>query len=87
MLMTAGDRDFVTPMAWAGRLIGAFPRVRLIVIPQMGHVRDGLADLECFDALIGEFLANPDPEALDAERIAGMKPPAFALLEIRGNDD
>ncbi|HET9483246.1 MAG TPA: alpha/beta hydrolase, partial [Xanthomonadales bacterium] len=77
VLMVAGDRDYVTPVAWAERAITAFPRGRLVVVPKLGHMPDGLANAECFDDLMGRFFEKPDAAALDVSCVAGMTPPPF----------
>jgi pimeloyl-ACP methyl ester carboxylesterase len=78
VLLIAGERDHVTPVAWARRVAAAFPRSRLVTIPALGHFPAGLTGMACLDSLILAFAANPDPDALDTACVATMRPPSFA---------
>ena len=79
VLAIAGDRDYVTPPAWARIALAASPRGRIVVIPKLGHMPFGMEALECIDSLIIAFLERPDASKLDVSCIEAMKPPPFVL--------
>ena len=79
VLAIAGDRDYVTPPAWARIALAASPRGRVVVIPKLGHMPFGMEALECIDSLIIAFLERPDASKLDISCIEAMKPPPFVL--------
>jgi pimeloyl-ACP methyl ester carboxylesterase len=78
LLLIAGERDHVTPVAWARRVAAAFPRSRVVTIPALGHFPAGLANMGCLDTLMLAFAADPDPAKLDTACVATMRPPRFA---------
>jgi pimeloyl-ACP methyl ester carboxylesterase len=79
VLLLAGDRDYVTPPAWADEVAAGFPRARVVVIPKLGHFPFGLDGMACYDELIAGFFRAGRADALDASCVAGMTPPPFVL--------
>jgi pimeloyl-ACP methyl ester carboxylesterase len=80
-LFLAGGMDYVTPKAWAEEVAEQFPRGRIVDIPDLGHFPDGLSHMECLDALLADFYARGEAQAVDASCVATMKPPPFVLSE------
>jgi pimeloyl-ACP methyl ester carboxylesterase len=78
VLFLAGARDHVTPPAWAKRVASRFPRGRVVVLPGLSHVPEGVEGIECIDALIQDFATQPDAAALDTRCVASMRAPPFA---------
>jgi pimeloyl-ACP methyl ester carboxylesterase len=78
VLFIAGERDYVTPVAWANAVASRFPRSRVISIPSLGHFPDGLSGMECIDTMVLAFAAKPDPKAVPIECVSSMRPGAFA---------
>jgi pimeloyl-ACP methyl ester carboxylesterase len=78
VLAILGDRDYVTPSEWAGRVLARSPRSRVVVVPKLGHMPDGLEAPECFDSMILSFFGRGDVSDVDASCVAAMKPPPFA---------
>ncbi len=78
VLFLAGERDHVTPPAWAERVARQFPRGRVVVLPGLSHVPEGVEGIACIDTLIKQFAKRPDAAALDVGCVAAMKPPPFA---------
>jgi pimeloyl-ACP methyl ester carboxylesterase len=76
-LLLAGERDYVTPVAWAQRVAAQLPNGRLLTVPWMGHLPDGLDNMACLDGLVAGFLEAPDGAALDAGCLESMRPPPF----------
>lgn len=77
VLFIAGDRDYVTPVAWANAVASRFPRSRVVRIPFLGHFPDGLSGMECIDTMVLAFAANPDPSAIPTGCVASMRPAPF----------
>ena len=78
VLFIAGERDYVTPVAWAERVAGRFARGRLVTVPALGHFPAGLANMGCLDALLLGVAADADLSRLDTACVATMSPPPFA---------
>jgi pimeloyl-ACP methyl ester carboxylesterase len=78
VLFIAGERDYVTPVAWAESVASRFPRSRVMSIPHLGHFPDGLSGMECIDTMVLAFAANPDPGAVPIACVSSMQPEAFA---------
>lgn len=78
VLFLAGERDHVTPPAWARRVAARFPRGRVVVLPGLSHVPEGVEGIECIDTLIDGFTTRPDATALETGCVASMKAPQFA---------
>ena len=78
VLFIAGERDYVTPPAWAERVAARFPRGRLVTVPSLGHFPDGLSNMGCLDAMLLGIAADADLSRLDTTCVATMAPPPFA---------
>lgn len=79
VLAIVGDRDYVTPPEWARRALATSARSRVVVIPKLGHMPDGLEQPECLDAMMMSFFARPHAAEVDTSCITAMKPPPFAV--------
>jgi pimeloyl-ACP methyl ester carboxylesterase len=78
VLFIAGERDYVTPVAWANAVASRFPRSRVVSIPHLGHFPDGLSGVECLDTMLLAFAAQADPQAVPTGCVGSMRPGAFA---------
>ncbi len=78
VLFIAGERDYVTPVAWANAVASRFPRSRVVAIAHLGHFPDGLSGMECLDTMILAFAAQPDPDAIPTGCVSSMRPGPFA---------
>jgi pimeloyl-ACP methyl ester carboxylesterase len=81
VLFIAGERDYVTPVAWANAVATRFPRSRVVSIPFLGHFPDGLSGMECIDAMVMAFAAKPEPAAVPTGCVSSMRPAAFATAK------
>jgi len=82
ILIVSGELDPVTPPEWGDALARAFPRSRHLVIPNSGHVFEGLSGIDtCLDPLMIRFLETADPESLDPACLARMAPPSFVVSQ------
>jgi pimeloyl-ACP methyl ester carboxylesterase len=80
VLLVSGELDPVTPPDYAEALTVKLRHARHIVVPDGGHIPDGLIGLEtCLDPLLVGFLDHADAARLDTTCIAGMKGPPFAV--------
>jgi pimeloyl-ACP methyl ester carboxylesterase len=77
ILFLAGERDPVTPVAWAEKVAMGFSKSRVVVIPKLGHFPEGLEHMECFDAIMSDFFTRGRVEGIDTSCVAAMKPPGF----------
>jgi pimeloyl-ACP methyl ester carboxylesterase len=74
-LVLAGELDPVTPPAYGGEIVRHLSHARLLVAPGQGH---GVSRVGCMPELLREFIARPDPQALDAACLQRLGPmPAF----------
>ena len=78
VLFIAGERDYVTPPAWAEGVAANFRRGRRVTVPSLGHFPAGLTNMGCIDTLMLGVAADPDLSRLDTACIATMAPPPFA---------
>lgn len=78
-LIVSGRIDPITPPAWGEAVHRALPNSRHLVVRHLSHESDGLIGVECLDQLFEDFVANPDPAALDASCIDQISPPAFTV--------
>ncbi len=78
-LILSGGLDPVTPMAWADSIAAGLKNCRIIRIPQMGHLFDGLSNDQCFDTIVADFLRNHDLSRLNDSCISSMTPPEFII--------
>jgi len=76
-LIVSGYMDPITPPSWGEKAREGLKNSRHIVVRRLSHESDGLIGAECLDALFLEFLAKPDPAALDASCIDTIRPPPF----------
>ena len=81
VLIVSGGLDPVTPPDWAAEVARTLPDARQILIPDMGHVFDGLSNAECFDAMALRFYETGNPRSVDARCVATMQPPPFKIGE------
>ena len=78
LLMISGERDPVSPPAWAEAIARRSPHARHLILPGGGHVLDGMEGVDtCLDPLVVRFLETAEVSALDMSCIAAMRPPAF----------
>jgi pimeloyl-ACP methyl ester carboxylesterase len=76
-LLMAGGMDCVTPVAWAQQVSSRLSDSRVVVVDYLGHYPDGLANMECYDAVIRAFLHAATTVGLDVSCIETMTPPPF----------
>ncbi|HEX2789828.1 MAG TPA: alpha/beta hydrolase [Steroidobacteraceae bacterium] len=62
VLLLAGQRDPVTPAAYAKQMLPTLPNARLLLAPGQGH---GVIGAGCMPRLVGEFVQELKPQALD----------------------
>jgi pimeloyl-ACP methyl ester carboxylesterase len=78
VLLISGQLDPVTPPEWAAGVARSLPNARHVIIPQMGHIFDGMSGIDtCFDPLIIRFYETGNAKSLDASCLSGMQPPPF----------
>jgi hypothetical protein len=77
VLLVSGERDPVTPAAWAAAAARTLPGSLHIVIPGGAHGSDGLEGTECVDRLAVEFLRRGSTAGLDASCVAKIRTPPF----------
>jgi pimeloyl-ACP methyl ester carboxylesterase len=77
VLLLSGELDPATPPEYAERVMRAgLSNARHLVAPGQGH---GIAQVGCVPRLIGEFLAAPNPDALQASCLEEEVPTPFFL--------
>ncbi len=76
-LLLAGGMDYVTPVSWAQQVSSRLSDSRVVVIDYLGHFPDGVANMECLDALIRAFLHAGTTVGLDLSCVDTMVPPPF----------
>lgn len=82
VLLISGGMDPVTPPQLAQEVAEALPHARHLIIPESGHVFDGLSGIDtCFDPLVVRFLDTGDLDSIDPSCLAGMQPPSFKLSD------
>jgi len=80
VLFLSGAMDPVTPPAFAEAVKRSLPNARHIVVPEGGHIPDGVDGLEtCLDPLTIAFLDHGDLKRIDATCVDRMKGPPYAL--------
>jgi pimeloyl-ACP methyl ester carboxylesterase len=79
VLLMSGGMDHVTPPAGAQAIAQHLPNARVVVVPELGHFPDGVAHMECYDALINRFFDTGTAAGLDLGCIRDMQPPPFEL--------
>ena len=79
VLIISGALDPVTPTDWAREIAKNLPQSKLLIIPAMAHVFDGLSNEGCFDDIVLGFIATPVGPLSNADCIYQMKPPLFKV--------
>jgi len=82
-LLISGERDPVTPAAWAERAARDLPHSKSIVVPGGGHGFDGEKGADCLDRIATEFVERGTEAGLDTTCVAKIEPAAFALRDER----
>ena len=80
-LILTGWLDPATPPEWAVEASRHLPNSLNVVLRDGGHGPGGLAHVECYTKLIGDFIANGTPFGLDTSCVKEMKRPAFLLKD------
>lgn len=62
VLLLAGERDPVTPPAYAEQMLSTLPNARLLLAPGQGH---GVIGAGCMPRLVVDFVQELEPRALD----------------------
>lgn len=78
-LIVSGYMDPITPPSWGEAASEGLEGSRHIVVRHLSHESDGLSGAECLDALFLAFVADPDPESLDAGCVEMIGPPPFRI--------
>jgi pimeloyl-ACP methyl ester carboxylesterase len=82
VLLISGGLDPVTPPQLAQQVADTLPSARHVIIPESGHVFDGLSGIDtCFDPMVLKFLDTGDLELIDSACVAEMRPPPFKLSD------
>ena len=80
VLLVSGELDPVTPPDYAETVKLRLPRARHIIVPDGGHIPDGVSGLEtCLDPVMIDFLDHADLQRLNLACVAAMKGPGFTL--------
>jgi pimeloyl-ACP methyl ester carboxylesterase len=79
-LIFSGGFDPVTPTSLAKEIADNLPNSKLVIIPQMSHMFDGLNNPECFDKIAVDFLNDPHSHP-DLNCIKTMTPSPYKLKE------
>ena len=79
VLIISGALDPVTPTDWARQIAKDLPQCKLVIIPAMAHVFDGLSNESCFDDIVLRFIANPSGTLENTDCVNQMKPPSFKV--------
>jgi pimeloyl-ACP methyl ester carboxylesterase len=77
VLIFSGNMDPVTPPQRGEEVARYLPNSRHVIIPQAGHGFDGLAEPECADRIIIEFLEKGEAKDLDVGCLERMVRPPF----------
>lgn len=80
-LILSGSYDPVTPTSMAKEIGSHLPLSKLVIIPEMSHMFDGLSNIECFDDLCVKFIDNPTGNNLNIDCISTMKPGDYKVAE------
>ena len=76
VLLLSGEADPITPPDYAKQAMATLSNSRHVELSGQGHGQIGTG---CIPQLLGEFIANPDPLALEADCIERTKPTGFFL--------
>lgn len=77
VLILAGDWDPVTPVSVAREVAGFLPNSQLVVIPHMSHGMWGLANEECLDIIVLNFINASGRAKVKSDCINQMTPPPY----------
>jgi pimeloyl-ACP methyl ester carboxylesterase len=77
-LIFSGNFDPVTPPQRGEEVARYLPNARHVIVPESGHMPDGLTNGDCLDNLIIEFIDKGDAKTLDTSCVERMKPVPFA---------
>ena len=78
-LLLSGFFDPVTPTLLANEIASHLSKSKLIIIPNMSHVFDGLSNENCFDEMVMEFIRNPNKKDIDTKCVKFMLPPPYKI--------
>ena len=79
VLVFSGGFDPVTPTSMAKEIVSHLPNARLVVIPTMSHMFDGLSNIECFDNIALNFLDQPSNRKLNLSCVQQMRPGPYKV--------
>jgi hypothetical protein len=79
VLILSGNFDPVTPPKYGEEVARSLPNSRRVVIPQAGHIPDGLTDPGCLDRIILEFMDKGNARDLDTSCVERMAAPPFTI--------
>ena len=77
VLLIAGGMDHVTPVRAAEEVAAHLPNSRVVVVPALGHLPEGLSNMECYERIVHAFFIAGDAADLDLECLNTMHPPPF----------
>ena len=78
VLIFSGRLDPVTPPERGSEVAAHLPNSRHVVIPQAGHLADGLSDQECIDRVTIEFMRTGEAKNVDVSCVEKMARPPFS---------
>src|SRR5947207_100986 len=77
VLIFSGSMDPVTPPQRGQEVARYLPNSRHVIVPQAGHVVEGLAEPECVDRIIIEFMEMGDAKQAGVSCVERMVQPPF----------
>ena len=80
-LILSGSFDPLAPTSLAKEIAKNLPKRKLIIIPNMAHVFDGLSNENCFDEMVMEFISHPTNLNIHSGCIKQMLPPPYKTKE------
>lgn len=78
-LIISGYYDPITPPSFAEEVHQLLSKSRLVTIPSMAHIPDGMTNSECITDLITRFFQLGTVDSLDVSCIEMMQAPPFRL--------
>jgi pimeloyl-ACP methyl ester carboxylesterase len=78
-LLLSGSLDPVTPTTLAKEIARHLSNSKLVIVPTMSHIFDGLSNENCFDELVMGFISNPGNNNLKKACIENMLPPKYKV--------
>jgi pimeloyl-ACP methyl ester carboxylesterase len=79
VLVFSGGFDPVTPTSMAKEIVSHLSNAKLVVIPAMSHMFDGLSHIECFDNIALNFLDQQPDRKLDVSCVEQMRPGPYKV--------